>query len=341
MGKIVKKILITGGNGFFGHHFCEHILKNTDWDIDIIDRLSYASSGYDRLKEVSCYDDKRIRHFSHDFTLPITEGLLQELKDVNYIAHLGAETHVDNSITNPEIFIRSNVIGTMNMLQFARQCSNLEKFFYMGTDEVFGPAPVETVPNGYKEWDRYNSTNPYSAAKAGGEELCLAWANCYGVPIVIGHTMNLFGERQHQEKFIPKCIRKILDGEEITIHADPDLVTSGSRFWIHCRNAAEAVLFLLNNGQLRDKYNIVGEKEVSNLDMALFIGKILGKEVKYKMVDFHSSRPGHDTRYGLCGDKLINMGHNYPKTFEESLIKTINWTLENPKWLNLEMAYTS
>lgn len=336
----MKKILITGGNGFFGHHLCEHILKNTDWHIYVIDRLSYASSGFERLKEVNCYDSKRVTHFLHDFTLPISEYFLHEINDVNYIAHIGAETHVDNSIVNPEIFVKSNVIGTMNMLQFARQCKSLEKFFYMGTDEVFGPAPIKEVPNGYKEWDRYNSTNPYSASKAGGEELCLAWANCYNVPVIIGHTMNLFGERQHQEKFIPKCINKILSGDEITIHCDPDLVTSGSRFWIHCRNAAEAVLFLLNNGKLRDKYNIVGEKEVSNLDMALFIGKVLGKKVNYKMVDFHTSRPGHDTRYGLCGDKLNSMGHKYPKNFEDSLIKTINWTIENPKWLNLEMAYS-
>ena len=334
----MTKILITGGNGFFGHHFVEHIIKNTNWDVYIIDRLSYASSGYDRLREISCYDDKRIRHFSHDFTIPIIEGLLKELCDVEYIAHIGAETHVDNSITNPEVFVKANVIGTMNMLQFARQCPNLRTFFYMGTDEVFGPAPIELVPNGYKEWDRYNSTNPYSAAKAGGEELCLAWANCYNVPIIIGHTMNLFGERQHQEKFIPKCIYKILNGEEITIHSSPDLLTSGSRFWIHCRNAAEAVLFLLKNGNLRDKYNIVGEKEVSNLDMALFIGKVLNKEEKYKMVDFHSSRPGHDPRYGLDGSKMISMGHRYPKTFEESLVKTIEWTLDNPRWLNLEVA---
>lgn len=341
MEMVMKKILITGGNGFFGHHFVEHILKNTNWDIYIIDRLSYASSGYDRLREINCYDDKRIRHFTHDFTMPITEGLLKELNDVTYIAHLGAETHVDNSITNPEIFIRANVLGTMNMLQFARQCPNLDKFFYMGTDEVFGPAPIETVPNGYKEWDRYNSTNPYSAAKAGGEELCLAWANCYKLPIIVGHTMNLFGERQHQEKFIPKCINKILSGEEILIHSSPDLKVSGSRFWIHCRNAAEAVLFLLHNGKLRDKYNIVGEREVSNLEMALFIGKVLDKNVIYKMVDHHSSRPGHDTRYGLDGAKMVDMGHRYPKTFEDSLIKTINWTIENPKWLNLEMAYTT
>ena len=330
------KVLLTGGNGFTGHHVAEAILKNTDWHIDIMDRLSYASNGFSRLKEVSCYDDKRIRHFSHDFTMPILDGLLEELKDADYIIHMGAETHVDNSITNPEPFVRCNVLGTMNMLEFARKCKNLKKFFYMGTDEVFGPADRELVPNGFKEWDRYNSTNPYSASKAGGEELCLAWANTYGVPVIIGHTMNIFGERQHQEKFIPRVIKAILNGETITIHSDKTLKISGSRFWIHARNVAQAILFLLENGQVRDKYNIVGEKEVSNLEMAEFIASVIQKEFNYRMVDFHSSRPGHDLRYGLDGTKLKEMGFNYPKSFEESLTKTIQWTLANPKWIGVE-----
>ena len=330
------KVLLTGGNGFTGHHVAEAILKNTDWNIDIMDRLSYASNGYSRLREVNCYDDSRIRHFAHDFTLPIVDWLFSELSDADYIIHIGAETHVDNSIENPEPFIRTNVLGTMNLLQFARDCPKLKKFFYMGTDEVFGPADRELVPNGFKEWDRYNSTNPYSASKAGGEELCLAWANTYGVPVIIGHTMNIFGERQHYEKFIPKVIRAVLRDEMVYIHADSSLTVSGSRFWIHARNVAQAILFLLEKGENRDKYNIVGEREVSNLEMAKFIAAVLGKELQYQMVDFHSSRPGHDLRYGLDGTKLREMGFHYPKTFEESLTKTIQWTLENPKWIEMD-----
>jgi dTDP-glucose 4,6-dehydratase len=249
---------------------------------------------------------------------------------------MGAETHVDNSIENPEPFVRCNVLGTMNLLEFARKAPRLKKFLYMGTDEVFGPADRATVPNGYREWDRYNSTNPYSASKAGGEELCLAWANTYNVPAIIVHTMNIFGERQHPEKFIPKVIRAVLNGETVFIHADRTLTVSGSRFWIHARNVAQAVLFLLENGEDREKYNIVGEKEVSNLEMAQFIANILDQPLRYEMVDFHSSRPGHDLRYGLDGTKLSEIGFRYPKSFDESLTKTIQWTLENPKWLELE-----
>src|ERR1035437_1077427 len=330
------RVLLTGGNGFAGHHVAESLLKNTDWNIDIMDRLSYASNGYSRLKEVDCYDDSRIRHFSHDFTMPIVEGLQDELADTDYIIHMGAETHVDNSIENPEPFVRCNVLGTMNVLEFARRCKDLKKLFYMGTDEVFGPADRELVPNGFKEWDRYNSTNPYSASKAGGEELCLAWANTYGTPVIIGHTMNIFGERQHHEKFIPKVIRAVLTGEKVYIHSDASLTVSGSRFWIHARNVAQAILFLLENGENRDKYNIVGEKEVSNLEMAEFIAKVLGKELNYEIVDFHSSRPGHDLRYGLDGTKLKEMGFHYPKSFEDSLAKTIEWTLKHPKWIGMQ-----
>lgn len=330
---MAKKILITGGCGFAGHHLVEHIIKNTDWEIFVMDRLSYASFGFSRLREINCFDDKRIFHFTHDFNKPIEEYLLKELQYVDFIVHMGAETHVDNSITDPRPFVETNVIGTMNILEFARKCPRLQKMLYFSTDEVFGPADIETHPNGFSEWERYNSTNPYSAAKAGGEELCLAWANTFKVPVMVTHTMNIFGERQHAEKFIPKVIRKVLDGEMVQIHADPTKKVSGSRFWIHARNVAEAVMFILARGVVREKYNIVGEKEVSNLDMAKFIAQVLDKKLNYEMVDFHSSRPGHDLRYGLDGSKLKTMGFYYPKTFEDSLEKTIRWTVENEKWL--------
>ena len=327
------RILITGGNGFIGHHVCEHILKNTNWEIDIMDRLNYASSGFDRLKDVNCYDDKRIRHFCHDFCNPITDGLLDLLDDVDYIIHMGAETHVDNSILDPESFVRANVLGTMHILEFARKCKKLKKMIYFSTDEIFGPAPKGVA---YKEWDRYDSTNPYSASKAGGEELCLAWANTFRVPVFITHTMNVFGERQHPEKYIPMTIKKILTNQVIKVHSDPSRSVPGSRFWIHARNVASAIMFLLEKGEIRQKYNIVGEKEINNLDMAFFIAETLKLPLQYELVDFHSSRPGHDLRYALDGTKLKEMGFEFPKTFEESLTKTITWTMENDKWLGLK-----
>ena len=152
---------------------------------------------------------------------------------------------------------------------------------------------------------------------------------------MIVNVMNAFGERQHVEKFIPKCIKYILEGKKIDIHSDKKCENPGSRFYIHARNIATAVLFLINNGIIGEKYNIVGEKEVNNLDMAQFIAKVMEKELKYELVNFHEDRPGHDERYSLNGQKLLDMGWKLPVNFEESLAHTINWTLENREWLEL------
>jgi len=329
------KILITGGCGFIGHHTVEHFLKTTTWDIVIFDKLTYAASGFDRVRDINAFDDKRVTFFTTDLSRPITPGVYQETADVNYILHLAAETHVDNSITDPEPFVMSNVVGTMHILDYARKLDDLRGFNYFSTDEVFGPAPVGV---NYEEWDRYDSSNPYAASKAGGEELCLAYANTYKIPLFITHGMNCFGERQHPEKFIPIVVRKVLADEVVTIHSDATKKISGSRFYIHCRNVAHALHFLLDKYTFRDKYNIVGEREVTNLELALMIAKILDKELLYEMVDFHGSRPGHDLRYALDGTKMENLGWVPPIDFEGSLERTIKWyfkSKENKKWLYL------
>lgn len=324
------RILITGGAGFIGHHFVEHILKNTDWEVIVLDKLNYASNGFDRLRDIQVFDSTRIKVFTADFTQPIVDGLADEIGAVDYIIHMGAETHVDRSIDNPEPFVLTNVLGTMHILNFARMQKSLKWFVYFSTDEVFGPAPAGVA---YKEWDRYNSGNPYAATKAGGEELCLAYANTYGLPLFITHTMNVFGERQHPEKFIPNTIKKILTEETVIVHSDKTKTISGSRFWIHARNVAAAIIFLLEKGQQREKYNIVGEREVSNLDMAQCISDFLQKPLTYEMIDFHSSRPGHDLRYALDGAKMLALGWVLPKTFDDSLQKTILWYTEHKHWL--------
>ena len=200
-------------------------------------------------------------------------------------------------------FVLDNVVGTANILEYARrvnESNKLERFIYFSTDEVFGPAPKGVD---YKENDRYNSTNPYSATKAGGEELAVAYENTYRLPVYITHTMNVFGERQHPEKFIPMCIKKIRDGESVTIHSDKTKKIPGSRHYIHAEDVAEAIYFILTN-KLKDeidfggakcpKFNIVGSEELNNLALAQIIANCQNKELIYEMVDFHSSRPGHD-----------------------------------------------
>lgn len=324
-----QKVLITGGAGFIGSHIVDYILATTDWDIIIIDRLSYASNGLSRLRAVEAIPNDRVRVFTFDFSTPFEDsrGLIDEIGEVDYILHLGAETHVDNAIKGPRKFVYSNVVGTFELLEYARLFQpNLKRFVYFSTDEVFGPAPEGVF---YKEWDRYNSTNPYSATKAAGEELALAYATTYGLPVIITHTMNVFGERQHNEKLIPTVIRNVLAGKTTTIYSNPEKTKSGSRHWIHARNVAAAVLFLLERGEQREKYNIVGEREVDNLDMAQTIAECVGKPLIYEMVDFHTSRPGHDLRYALDGSRMAQMGWVLPSSFEDSLKETVQWYVNN------------
>jgi len=684
------KCVITGAGGFVGAHFVEHFLKNTDWEIIVLDKLSYATNGYDRLRDINVFDDKRVKIFTVDLNLPLSDGVKKEIGEVDYIINLASESHVDNSIKDPVNFIQNNVNLVLNMLEWARELKTLKKFiqfscydkktravtkdglkyynelttddyvltlnknrepefqkvdkiivqdytgemikfggisnllvtpnhrmynnkmdvceasdvkkrfdfpvslgtknkdvetiyvdglgnlnandlmyligafigdgftayqkkttivdrilkrnklgrfysvksephentsecyriffdvpendkarerlektltrlgfkwhaqkgksgehiylsskylslfldkevgkyaknkripqfcfglgkknlqalydglidtdgyygknhnnyttvsdklssdvvllsFLLGkrtsvgykyseseydgriikgganqvtitngslstkqiskefyddkiwcitvknknflverdgkycfcgnTDETFGTAP-EGV--NYKEGDRQNPGNPYSASKASQEAIARAYANTYGLPINITNTMNIIGERQHPEKFVPLCIRKILNGETIQIHADPTCTKSGTRYYLHARNIAKAVHFILTETNERlDKvdaslgcWNIVGEREIANSDLAKMIGDIMGKEAKIEMISFHASRPGHDLRYALDGSKIERAGFNYPINFEESLRKTIKWTLkeENKRWINI------
>jgi len=332
----MKRVLLTGIDGFIGHHIAEAIMKETDWEVVGLSRIDGASTLH-RLTEMDEWLTGRDFHARtdfvfHDLRAPLNDYTKKRIGRIDYILHLAASTHVDRSIEYPMEFVQDNVVGTCNLLDYARELEDLKLFMYFSTDEVFGPAPEGTQ---YKEWDRYNSGNPYSATKAAGEELTLSYTNTYKLPAIITHTMNAFGERQHPEKFLPKIINSILRGEEMTIHADSLCQKPGSRFYVHARNIASAVLFLMHSPEIKmgDKYNIVGEKEVNNLELAQFTAKVIGKPLKYTLVDFHGSRPGHDLRYALDGTKLKEMGYEHPKTFEQSLEKTINWYLAHPEWL--------
>lgn len=324
-------IVVTGGCGFIGHHLVEHLYRKTDWLITIIDKLSYASRGLERLANAKLLEQSRIQVFTYDLIRPITQGLKRTLGHVDYIIHMAADTHVENSIAEPVPFIENNVMSTVHILEYARELPCLKKIFYFSTDEVYGPAPKGIS---YKEWDRHNPTNPYSASKSAAENICVSYENTYKIPLIITNVMNAFGERQHVEKFIPKVIKAILNGEEVPIHANSDCTQPGSRFYIHARNIANAVMFLIERGQVGEKYNITGEREMNNLEMAQFIAKVIGKPLKYQLVDFHADRPGHDLRYALDGSKLFALGWEIPVSFEESLQKTIEWTLREKEWLD-------
>jgi dTDP-glucose 4,6-dehydratase len=325
-----QKIIITGGAGFIGHHLCEHIHKHTDWDIIIIDKLSYASKGLSRLRNNGLISSKRIVVYTIDLVQPISDGIKLEIGEVDYIVHLAAETHIDSSIAEPVRFIHNNIMSTVNLLEYARCITTLKKFFYFSTDEVFGPAPG-TIS--FKELDVHKPTNPYSASKSAAENIAMSYKNTYKLPVLIVNVMNAMGERQHIEKFIPKCIKYILEEKNLNIHADKKCEVIGSRFYIHARNISSAVLFLIDNGNIGEKYNITGEIELSNLEIAQSISKIMNKPLKYTIIDAETERNGHDCRYCLSGEKLSKLGWKPPIDFQNSLEKTILWTMNNLEWL--------
>jgi dTDP-glucose 4,6-dehydratase len=327
-----KKILITGGAGFIGHHVIYNLLNETDCQIISLDRLDYSGS-YSRIQQIIEKNDnwkQRVKIIWHDLKAEINPLTVSKINNPDIILHLAAASHVDRSIVDPMSFVLDNIVGTVNLLNYARGLDTFEKFIYFSTDEVFGPAPSNIK---YKENDRYNSGNPYAASKAGAEEMCVAFKNTYKLPIIITHTMNVLGERQHPEKYLPKIINYILNKKTLTIHSNKNKTQAGSRFYIHAQDVADAINFILKKGKIGEKYNIVGSKELDNLQLAQIVSKHIGKRLKYKFVDFHSSRPGHDLRYALSGAKLKKLGWQPRKNIEQRVKDTIDWTIQNKEWL--------
>jgi len=340
-----KTVLITGGAGFIAHHVIDKILRETDWKIVSLDRLD-ISGNLNRLHDMlRDHDPKavasRMRIIFHDLKAEVNSQIVQDIGPVDIVLHLAAGSHVDRSITYPMEFVQDNVVGTVNMLDYARKhLPNLERFVYFSTDEIYGIAPPGVA---YKEYDRYNSTNPYSASKAAAEEFCVAYENTYKMPIVVTHTMNVFGERQHPEKFIPMTIQNVRDGNKVIIHADPTRTVAGSRMYIHAKDVAEGLMFILNLKDYKHtgdyghahcpKFNLVGTEEVDNLQLAQWIADAVGKPLNYEMTDFHTSRPGHDMRYALDGSLLASLGWEPKIKLSERIKEMVQWTLKNNRWL--------
>ena len=332
-----KTVLLTGGAGFIGAHITEHILKTTDWNIIILDRLSYAGN-LNRLTDINIWWDNkhRVKFYYHDFKSHFNDGKIQQLLqlfgNIDYIIHNGANSHVDKSIQDPYPFVFDNVLGTVNMLELCKQLESLDKFIYISTDETFGPA----IDRLHKEDDPHKPSNPYSASKASGEDFCVAYYNTYNLPIIITNTMNIIGERQDSEKFVPKTLKSILNNEEVLIHCRKDnkgnILDVSSRYWLHARNQADGLTWLLENGTLGEKYNIVGER-LDCYELAKKIANIVDKPLIVRFEDFHSFRPGHDMHYGLDGSKLEQLGWVPPYSLDNTLEKTIRWMINNPQWL--------
>jgi len=335
-----KRVLLTGASGFVGSHVLRHLLTTTDYEVvclvsfrhrGLTDRIRLATDGVD-----AAYT--RTRVITHDLTAPVSPVLASEIGPIDYLLNVASESHVDRSITEPGPFIRNNVALITNMLDYARDYP-VEKFLHVSTDEVYGPAPAG---HAHREWeDQYFPSNPYSASKAAQESVAFSYWRTYDIPLVITNTMNIIGEMQDTEKFVPMTIKRVLSGEVMSIHASPS-GEIGSRFYLHARNQADALLFAIQQDTPRygesdvpAKWHVVGEREMNNLQMAELIASYVGKPLRYELLDFHSSRPGHDLRYALDGSKIADAGWSAPLSLEESLERTIKWTLARPEWLKL------
>jgi dTDP-glucose 4,6-dehydratase len=313
------KVLISGGAGFIASFVLDRILKTTDWDVIL---LCKSDSKYSkiRLADVNAANNPRVRFIRAD----ISSGV-PPIEDVDYILHMGAESHVDVSISEPEKHIRSNIFGTYKMLEYARTLPNLKKFLQFSTDEVYGSAkPGET----FTEWSRYNSGNPYAATKAAAEELSLAWENTFKVPVVITHSMNVFGERQQPSAVIPLFIKKIMDGKALTVHVDAD-GNPAIRSFIYGEDVAEATMAVLTRGKIRQKYGFAGfETRID--DLAKRIANICDRDAA---LEYAHARPGVDTRYSVTGTNMQDdFGWSPRGSVDEQLQKTVQWYLKHEEW---------
>jgi dTDP-glucose 4,6-dehydratase len=330
------RVLLTGVSGFFGAHMLEHLLEETDWEI--VGIASWKHRGKpERVEEVLNDETRhRVTIITHDLNAPLSDKTKERIGHIDYIINAASDSHVDRSIDDPVSFVENNISLVLNMLEYARDVKP-KKFIQFSTDEVYGPASSDER---HPEWSTILPSNPYSASKAAQEAIAFSYWRTYGLPLIITNTMNMFGEMQDAEKYTAQLIKKVYRGEEVTVHGSENNI--GSRFYLHARNCADAILFILRNIepiQFSDselypqRFNVVGDVELNNLELAEMVAQVLEKPLVYHFEDFHKTRPGHDRRYALDGSKLKDAGWEAPMDFEQSLIKYINWTLKHPLWL--------
>lgn len=337
-----KRVLLTGIGGSIAVHFLAHIFHNTDWDIVGID--SFRHKGWtDRVKlmmESHPEWNERLTIVTHDLTAPISPIMQEKIGHIDYLISMASLSDVEASIQNPVPFIKNNIDLTLTLLEYAREAKP-EVFVQISTDEVYGA--VSSKHDDLRvEWDPIVPSNPYAASKACQEALAISYWRTYGVPIIITNTMNNFGEMQQSSKFPAMIQNRIAQGQKVTIHGKPGHI--GSRSYIHSRNFADAIVFLLQNcpphmhvpntADKPDRYNIAGDMQLDNLELAEFISKAMGQEkLDYELVDTHTQRPGHDPHYGLDSKKIYEAGWKPPLTFDESMKNTIDWQMKHPEWM--------
>ena len=321
---MIKTILITGGGGFIGHHLVQMFLETAEYKVISLDRS--LSVRLEELKKILPSNlTERLYTVQHDLRNPIDQTVADKIESVDYIIHTAGNASVAASIVNPLSSVIDNVIGTCNILEYARlYLPNIKKFINIGTNEIFGKANSDTD---FYEYDRYNSQTPYGASKAGAEELCVAYKNTYKLPISCVHIMNVFGERQDNKKYILTTIRKILNNE-------PVIVNPGINKWMYISDVCSAVKFILNldiSLPHCQKFNVVGQEEISNLVVAQTISKILNKPLICNSMNNQVN--SNDFRYSMNGDYIKSLGWEPVVSFQTGMKNTIEWALKNTRWM--------
>jgi dTDP-glucose 4,6-dehydratase len=298
----MSKIVVTGGLGFIGSHFVNYINENTDHEVLIVDKITYAAS------------ITNIKHPTFLIEKDICDVVAEDLGDYDYIVHFAAESHVDNSIKNGLPFVKTNVEGTFNLIEVARKNPNLKKFLHISTDEVYGDR--ENRDEAHEETP-LEASSYYSATKTSSDLLVMSAGRTYNFPYLITRTCNNYGENQHKEKFIPTIINSIKNGLDVPVYGDGKHV----REWIHADDNAAAIYKLLISDKVKEIYNIGTRERYQNIEILKIISDHLKKEVNFKYVD---DRLGHDRRYALnCNKFQKEFGDIQKVNFQEWLIKNL------------------
>ena len=300
-------ILVTGGAGFIGSNFLQHLKIVTDEEIVCVDKLTYAGKRNNVPSKAKLY--------VADIAGEDAIKTIFEHHDIKTVFHLAAESHVDNSIKDCSEFIRTNIVGTVNLLNASLK-HNVEKFMHISTDEVYG-----SIENGsFTEETNYDPRNPYSASKASSDHFVRAFHNTYGLPTVITNCSNNYGPRQHKEKLIPQTILNLLNDKKIPVYGDGKQI----RDWLYVQDHCEALIEVWKHGVVGEKYNIGGECEVQNIDLIKKIISLMGKDES--MIEYVKDRPGHDRRYSTDISKITKDLNWKPRfDIDDGLTKTIEW----------------
>ncbi len=314
------KILVTGGAGFIGSCFIRHMLtKYPDYKIFNLDSLTYAGN-INNLDDVK--DNPNYTFVNADIT---DKNLSEKIgQNVDCIINFAAETHVDRSILNPEIFIKTNVLGTLNLLEYAKDTS-VSRYIQVSTDEVYGSLGC----NGYfSENSPLAPNSPYSASKASADMLVRAYFETYKMPVIITRCSNNYGPYQYPEKLIPFFISRLLNGQKVPLYGDGLNV----RDWLYVYDHCSAIDKVLHKGLEGEVYNIGAHCEKSNIEIAKIILREMNKDESF--IEYVQDRAGHDRRYAIDNTKITNtLGWSPVYTFDEGIKTTINWYLNNESWI--------